>query len=432
MTLVTRDKHSIWHPFTQVQTADDPIAIVRGEGIYLYDEHNKAYVDLISSWWVNLHGHSEPTIAQAIFDQAKTLEQVIFSGFTHAPAVELAEALKAILPAALTRVFYSDNGSTAIEVALKMAYQYAYNRGEPERKLFLTFEGGYHGDTFGSMAIGMSSNFFKPFEDFCFEVLSLPYPHTWWDDEDIAEKEAATFAAIETYLQQYDGKIAALMVEPLIQGAGGMRFCRPEFLKRVVQRVQAASILVIFDEVMTGFGRTGSMFALEQVGVVPDIICLSKCLTGGFLPLAVTIAKEFIFDAFRGETFDTAFMHGHSYTANPLGCAAACASLKLLHHNNALARIREIEKVHQQRVRQLCDKTHIVAPRVLGLIAAFNIDNAQSDYHAQIGQTLKAEFLKQGLLLRPLGNTVYLMPPYCITNAQLHEAYDKIEKIVIF
>ncbi len=263
MNLSERDRKIIWHPFTQEKVAKFPIAIKKAHGSYLYDENNKPYLDLISSWWVNLHGHAHPKIAQAIYEQSMTLEHVIFAGFTHEPAVTLCEKLKTLLPDKLSRFFFSDNGSTTVEVALKMAYQYWWNQGNRERTTFLSFEGGYHGDTFGAMSVGVKSGFHDAFSNLLFSVLTVPFPETWDEDEKIENKEEHSLKVLEGHLRAGSRKIAALILEPLVQGASGMRMCCPEFVRKVVNLVRQHGILIICDEVMTGFGRTGTYFALE-------------------------------------------------------------------------------------------------------------------------------------------------------------------------
>ena len=434
MTIAELDHAHVWHPFTQAHTAPAPLPIVRGAGAYLYDEQGKAYCDLISSWWVNLHGHAHPAIAAAIAEQARTLEHVLFAGFTHAPAAQLAQALTKILPAPLERVFFSDNGSTATEIALKMSYQVWYNRGEKQRTLFLAFDGAYHGDTFGAMAAGRTSSFFNPFQPFLFETRTLPWPHTWIGDTDIEAREAQALLTLDTVLAQEGQRIAALIVEPLIQGASGMRFVRPQFLRAVVERARALGILVIFDEVMTGFGRTGKMFACEHIGtgqeITPDLICLSKGLTGGFLPMAVTVATDAIYQAFLGEHFSSAFAHGHSYTANPLGCAAALASLRLFNEESTLQKIAALEHVHRNALQELAQHPRVNCSRVLGSIAAFNLGATNAPYDAGLGRRVQQLCLEAGLIVRPLGNTVYLLPPYCLTPEQLQDAYATLTKIL--
>lgn len=426
MILSERDKKIIWHPFTQEKTAPLPIAIKSAKGAYLYDEDNKPYLDLISSWWVNLHGHAQPDIAKAIYEQALKLEHVIFAGFTHEPAVSLCEKLRQLLPSSLSRFFFSDNGSTSVEVALKMAYQYWVNQGS-QKKFFLSFEGGYHGDTFGAMSVSARSGFHDAFQKLFFSVLMLPFPHTWENDLEVEKKEEEALDKLKAYLSEYKDEIAALIVEPLVQGASGMRMCRPEFIKKVVEQVQSQGILVIFDEIMTGFGRTGTYFARDQIGVVPDFICLSKGITGGFLPLAVTVTSETIYNAFLSENWSCAFAHGHSYTANPLACAAGLASFELLTNESTKNRIQGIHQAHQKGLLYLkSKKAPIKQTRVLGTISAFEVENDS----VHLNRILKDRFIEAGLLIRPLGNTVYLLPPYCISDQELEETYFKIETVL--
>ena len=420
MSLAHRDKTIIWHPFTQHQTAAEVIPISHGKGAYVYDESGKAYLDLISSWWVNLHGHAHPAIAKSIYDQAQQLEHIIFAGFTHEPAVSLCEKLQTILPDTLNRFFFSDNGSTAVEVALKMAYQYWRNKNEPQRTLFLSFDGAYHGDTFGAMSVGKKSGFHTAFDDLLFQVLTIPYAETWVNDPDLDAKENDTLAILDRHLEKSADHIAAFIAEPLVQGAAGMRICRPEFLQQIIDKVRAHGILVIFDEIMTGFGRTGTIFALEQVNRIPDFLCVSKGLTGGCLPLALTITTDTLYQAFLSNHWDKAFAHGHSYTANPLACAAAVASFDLLMSPECQTRITEINKAHRNNIKNLTDIERV---RIQGTIAAFDIAETATP-------ALRQQFLDQGLLIRPLGKTIYLLPPYCVTSDEIQESFEKIRKIL--
>ena len=431
MTTTNLDRQHVWHPFTQAQTAPDPIPITSAKGIRLYAEDGREFLDLISSWWVNLHGHAHPTIAAAIAKQAHTLEQVIFAGFTHQPAAQLAHELVQRLPAGLTRVFFSDDGSTAVEVALKMALQYWRNQGEAQRTRFLAFEGGYHGDTVGAMSVGRGSDFFSTYGSLLFEVGLLPYPQTWDGDADVVSKEQAALAVLDAYLAQHGETLAGIIIEPLVQGAAGMRMCRPEFLQQLAAKLRAAGILLIFDEVMTGFGRTGAMFAAIKAQVMPDLICLSKGLTAGFLPMSVTVASEAIYAAFLGENFDRALIHGHSFTANPLGCAAALASLQVFEDEQTLAKLPQIEAWHRQGLAQLAGHPAVQHVRVTGTIAAFDVVTADAGYTSAVGAKLKAFFHERGLLLRPLGNVVYLLPPYCVTQDELALAYQTIGEALI-
>lgn len=423
MNILDLDRRHVWHPFTQAQTAPDPIPIASAQGIRLYAEDGREFLDLISSWWVNIHGHAHPTIAAAIARQAHTLEQVIFAGFTHQPAAQLAYELVQRLPVGLTRVFFSDDGSTAVEVALKMALQYWRNHGETQRTCFLAFEGGYHGDTVGAMSAGKGCGFFDTYGSLLFEVGLLPFPATWDGDTAVAAKEQAALAQLDTYLTDHGDTLAAVIMEPLVQGSAGMRMCRPEFLQALAARLCTAGILLIFDEVMTGFGRTGAMFASLKAHVTPDIICLSKGLTAGFLPMSVTVASEAIYAAFLGESFDRALVHGHSFTANPLGCAAALASLQVFADEQTLAKLPQIERWQRQGLATLAGHPLVQRVRVTGTIAAFDVVTADAGYTSAIGAQLKAFFHERGLLLRPLGNVVYVLPPYCVTEAELKQAY---------
>lgn len=428
-SLIALDRRHIWHPYTQAATALIPIPIASGRGAWLYGVDGREYLDLISSWWVSIHGHAHPAIVGAIAQQAQQLEQVIFAGFTHEPAVRLAEALIARLPAGLTRLFFSDDGSTAVEVAMKMARQYWYNQGQ-DCSRFLVFSGGYHGDTVGAMSASRSSGYFNAFYSLLFPVDILPFPATWEGDEDVEFKEADSLEALDRYLAQYGHECAAMLIEPLVQGAGGMRMCRPEFLVQLAARLKAADVLLIFDEVMTGFGRTGTLFACEKAGVTPDLICLSKGLTGGFLPMSVTVCKEEIYAAFLGQTFDLAFSHGHSFTANALGCAAGLASLELFTTENTLQRIAAIETIHKERLALLAKHPKVRQPRVMGAIAALDLVLGDSSYASSITPRLIQFFLDRGVIIRPLGSVLYLLPPYCILPEDLHRGWDSIEAAV--
>ncbi len=433
MSITDLDKRHVWHPFTQEATAPEPLLVVRARGASLFLEDGRELLDLACSWWVNVHGHAHPAIARAIAKQASTLEHVIFAGFTHPPAASLAARLVEILPRPLDRVFYTDNGSTAVEAALKMAWQAWRNRGDQGRRMFLALEGAYHGDTFGAMSVGRTSGFYAPFEDLLFSVRHLPFPETWDGDAEVEAKEGQALAEARRVLDAHGHEVAAFIAEPLVQGASGMRLCRPAYLRELCELVRARGIPVIFDEVMTGFGRTGSMFALEQVGFTPDILCLSKGLTGGFLPLAATVASAGIYESFLGRDFRSAFAHGHSYTANPLGCAAALASLELFRTEGTLSRIRAIHQAHGPWLEEVARIPGVTRPRRIGSIAAVNVgaaDSSGSDYHAEVGPRIKALSLERGLLIRPMGNVVYLMPPACVTPEQLSRAQQGLADIL--
>ncbi|MDR3437242.1 adenosylmethionine--8-amino-7-oxononanoate transaminase [Telmatospirillum sp.] len=416
------DRRHVWHPYTQEQTAPVPLVAVAGKGARIVLDDGRELIDLVSSWWVNLHGHGHPAIAAAVAAQAARLEQVIFADFTHAPAARLAARLADLLPGKLDRVFYSDNGSTAVEVALKVALQYFANRGDVGRRHLLAFQGGYHGDTVGAMSVGKSSGYFRAWEELLFPVDMLPFPATWIGDEAIEAKETEAFAALDAALS--DG-VAAVIIEPLIQGASGMRMCRPEFLQGLASRVKNAGALLIFDEVMTGFGRTGALFACLKAGVEPDMVCLSKGLTGGFLPMGATVVREEIHQAFLSESLSQAFLHGHSYTANPLGCAAGLASLDLLLGADCQAQRAGIEAIHRERLQALSLRPKVLRPRVTGTIAALDLDD--SGYASAQGPRLRELFLERGFLFRPLGPVAYFLPPYCLEAADLHRAWDTLE-----
>ena len=417
------DKRHIWHPFTQHATERDPLVITQAKAASLFDEEGNEILDLISSWWTCIHGHAHPAIVETIAEQAATLEHVMFAGFTHPPAAKLAKALTAALPDDLNRVFFSDNGSTAVEVAAKLAYQYHRNMGNVKRSEFLAFEGGYHGDTLGAMSLGKGSHFFNLFEGLMCPVHTVPYAPTWVGDDGVEQREAKALDALDATLEAHGSTAAALIIEPLMQGAGGIRFCRPEFLGAVVTRARDAGLLVIFDEVATGFGRTGAMFACEKAGLVPDIICLSKGLTAGAMAMSVTVARDGVYAAFLSETFDTALAHGHSFTANPLACAVAVKSLELFGEEKTLARIAHIEARHREQLDVLKSHPRAEHPRAMGSMLAFELVGSKGHYKTADGEALRDWYLKNGLNIRPLGPTVYLMPPYCITDDELSRAY---------
>jgi adenosylmethionine---8-amino-7-oxononanoate aminotransferase len=419
----------IWQPFTQMKNALPPLKVVQGRGVMLELEDGRQIMDCISSWWVTLHGHSHPALAETLYRQAMQLEHVIFAGFTHEPAEQLASKLLIHLPPALTRVFFSDNGSTAVEVALKMAYQYWRNQGE-ERSTFLCFEGGYHGDTIGAMSIGRGSTWWQPFHPLMFNTELVPFPATFYGDTEVEAKEEEALDKIARSLKQSSDRYAGIFIEPLVQGAGGMRMCRPQFLQALAQLARQYNVLLIFDEVMTGFGRTGELFACLKSDTVPDIICLSKGLSGGCLPLSVTIATEAIYQTFYSDDLAQTFYHGHSYTGNPLACATGVTSLQLLEQNPDA--YRKMELLHWRYLDQyLCDHPLVEQIRTCGTIAAMEIKtDAASGYFNAIAPILKAKFLAEGLLLRPLGNTLYMMPPYCITSEELERVYQTIRRVL--
>ena len=412
--LLALDARHVWHPYTQHLHAPAPLPIARAEGAHLVRADGRRVLDAISSWWVTLHGHAHPAIADAIARQAATLEQVIFAGCTHEPAVRLAAALARIAPPGLTRVFLSDNGSTAVEAAVKMALQACANRGAP-RRLVAALENAYHGDTFGAMSVSGRSVFSAPFDALLFEVARLPDPSVSGE---------ATLAAFDALLDARGDELAALIVEPMLMGAGGMRMWSAATLRGLAERCRARGVLLIADEVLTGFGRTGPLFACAHAGIAPDILCLSKGITGGFLPLGATLATDAVFDAFLSDDRRRTLFHGHSYTANPIACAAALASLALLESPDCDAARTRIEAAHRRGLDALGGRIH--APRVLGTVAAFELVAEGEGYLAGIGRALAAHALAHDVLLRPLGDTCYLLPPYCTTDEDLAQAYDVI------
>ncbi len=412
-----RDSSCVWHPYTQHGNSTETLVAVRGKGAWIELENGGRVLDAISSWWVNVVGHGNPSVAKAIASQAKTLEHVIFAGFTHEPAVVLAETLVGAVRkrgAQLSRVFYSDNGSTAVEVALKMAYQQHKNLGNSTRNRFLALHGSYHGDTFGAMAVGEPSGFHP-----CFRPLLAPVDFVQPND----------ISGIRNLLQDRGEQYAAFIVEPLVQGAGGMRFHTPEYLNKAVALCRDSGLLVIFDEVFTGFYRTGSAFAFEQSGVTPDLLCLSKGITGGFLPLGVTMATENTFLSFHSEKLSEAFLHGHSYTANPIACAAAVATWAELHTAKLQKQIKMIARVTASRVARLSSHPAISATRCLGTIGVVEF-SGEVGYFAKQAPWIRAEAIKRGVLLRPLGNVIYTVPPYVIQASELERVYDVIHEIL--
>lgn len=416
--LSTRDSNVIWHPYTQAKLAGETPGIVRGSGAILEDENGNQYIDAISSWWVNIHGHAHPLLAESLARQASTLEHVIFAGFTHEPAVQLAEKILEVLPGKQSKIFYSDNGSTAVEVAVKMALQYWKNKGRARSKI-IALEHAYHGDTFGAMSVSARGLFTDPFSGLLFDVLRLPFPDAANRDQSIQ--------ALKRIIHDHKDEIAALIVEPLVLGAGGMLMYDKSVLENWFQVCRDNGILIIADEVMTGFGRTGTLFACDQIESTPDIICLSKGLTGGMMPLGATTCTQEIFDAFYSEDRGKTFFHGHSYTANPLACAVASTSLELLLKKECQQQIARIEKRHQEFLHSNRLPGNFKNRRCTGTILALDWHSGEEDsYLHPIRDRLYQHFIQYGVLLRPLGNTVYILPPYCITDDQLDKVYEVI------
>lgn len=422
MSYSSRDQQVIWHPYTQAQLSAAPIAIVKGEGIYLYDDAGNKYLDAVSSWWVNLHGHSHPYIAQKVSEQLQKLEHVIFAGFTHPPAIELAERLLDILPANQARIFYSDNGSTATEVAVKMAVQYWRNKGFSKTKI-LAFEHAYHGDTFGAMSVSARSGFTDAFSDLLFEVIHISLP--------LKGHEAATVEQLRQQISKSGDTIAAFIFEPLVLGAGGMLMYGPEVLDQLISTCSENGILTIADEVMTGFGRTGKHFASGYLTGQPDIICLSKGITGGTMAFGATSCTNDIYSTFLSDDRSKTFFHGHSYTANPVACAAALASYDLLLDDECQQRIQRISDRHLEFIKKNQEHPILRNLRSTGTILAMDIETSeQSSYFNPVSSRLYQFFLDKGIILRPLGNTLYVMPPYCISDDELDLVYSAIKLFI--
>jgi adenosylmethionine-8-amino-7-oxononanoate aminotransferase len=435
--LVDRDRARVWHPYTQTRTAPPPLPIVRGEGVYLYTEDGRRILDGISSWWVNSHGHSHPALNAALAEQAARLEHVMFAGCTHGPAVDLADRLVSLLPHGLTRVFYSDNGSTAVEVAVKLAAQYWINRGEPRRNTFVALHHAYHGDTVGAMSVSEDSIFTRAFAAMLFPVVRAHAPYCYRCPVGLerASCRIDCLGDMEQRLAAMGDTAAAVIVEPMLQGAGGMIVWPPDFLAGVRRLCDRFGVLMIADEVLTGFGRTGRMFACEHASVTPDIICLSKALTAGYLPLGATCTTDAIYEAFLSDDRARTFFHGHSFTANPLACAVAVASLDLFDSDRTLDRVGRLEAQLRASLMPLAALPLVGDVRVIGGVGAIELvsdkeTHASGGYLDQVGPTLAAAFLERGLLLRPLGNVLYFMPPYVISEAETAWALEQIAEVL--
>ncbi len=427
--LTEKDKKYVWHPYTQEKTAPAPIPIVSGKGSFLFSESGEKYLDAISSWWVNIHGHSHPYISKKISEQSKKLEQVIFAGFTHPKAIELAERLIKILPSNHEKIFYSDDGSTSVEVALKMSFQYWANlhsnsTGSAKKKKVkvLALEGAYHGDTFGAMSVSERGIFTRPFVPFLFKVIHVPFPVK-------NGKEAIRFFKLQ--INKFKEQISSFIFEPLVQGAAGMRMYDKEVLNEMIYLCKKNNILTIADEVMTGFGRTGKMFATDYLSEKPDVICLSKGITGGFLPLGVTSCTGKVYEAFYSNEKSKTFFHGHSYTANPLACAAACASLDLFEKKETWKKIGMIEKMHKAFADEIKSLPGVSKTRTLGTIFALELKTEnETAYFNPMRNVIYNYFISQKIILRPLGNIIYILPPFSISENELKKIYSVIKKFL--
>ncbi|MBB1193241.1 adenosylmethionine--8-amino-7-oxononanoate transaminase [Flavobacterium sp. SOK18b] len=420
MTLTERDQKHLWHPYTQHKTAAVPIAIKRGKGALLWDENDKEYIDAIASWWVNPYGHSNTFIADAIYKQLTTLEHVLFGGFTHEPAIVLGEKLLEILPKNQQKVFFSDNGSTAVEVGIKVALQYFFNKGE-QRTTIIAFENAFHGDTFAAMAASGISFYTQAFEGMFIDVVRIPVP--------VLGKEEESYQALREQIK--NNKCAAFIFEPLVQGAAGMVMYEPETLDVLLQICNESQVLTIADEVMTGFGKTGKNFAMDYVVTKPDIMCLSKALTGGTIPMAITTFTQDIFEAFYDDDINKALFHGHTFTANPTGCAAALASLELLNTPEMQANLVRVNQNHLDFQSKIMRHSKVTTTRVLGTIFALEIKTeGEASYYGSLRNKLYDFFIENGVILRPVGNIVYILPPYIITDDQLQKIYQVVEEVL--
>lgn len=441
------DREHIWHPFTQMKDYEkiDPTVMIRGEGIYLYDTDGNRYIDTISSWWTNLLGHCNPSISQALSQQALQLEHVNFSGFTHPFAAEVVHKLSELLPASLTRFFFSDDGSTAVEIALKIAFQYWKNLGNKNKNKFVMLDNSYHGDTVGAMSVGGAEGYHKVFKPLMFHSFRATVPdcslcpHRKSDFTFDARQTGCSlqcFESMEKTFEDHHEEIAAVIVEPLLQGAGGMKVYPPLYLEKLRKLCDRFDVLLIFDEVATGFGRTGTLFALEQTSITPDIICLSKGLTAGYLPLSLTVCTERIYQAFYDDYFShKTFFHGHSYTANPLACSVAIAGMQELQSKNLPASAASVLDHFHNRLKTWQEYDFIEDIRYIGFVGAVDLTQSRKKHipfesKKRIGYQIYHESLRNGLVLRPLGDTIYWFLPLIVTQEEIDEILDKSLKVI--
>ena len=416
MTLQERDKNHLWHPLKQHQTHPESLAIVKAKGCILTDEKGNEYIDAISSWYTCMFGHCNEYITSRVSSQMQTLDQIMFSDFTHEPAIELSENLIKILPNNQNRIFFNDNGSTAVEAGIKMALQYYFNLDE-KRSTFIAFENGFHGDTFGAMSVSGLSVYNGPFEDFLMDVKRIPVPN--------GKNYQEILATLKEYTENY--KIAGFIYEPIIQGAAGMKIHDVKGLNEILEFCKTNDILTIADEVMTGFGKTGRNFASDFIQTKPDIICLSKALTGGLVPLAITSCTEKIYKAFLSNEMAKGFFHCHTYSANPIACAAANAAIELLQAKEIQENIKVISDSHKLFQERIIKHPKVKAARSQGVIFALDLDTNMSRY-GSLRDKLLAFFMERGVFLRPLGNTIYIQVPYVITKKELQKVYKTIEE----
>ena len=420
----------IWHPFTQEVLDPAPLQVARANGAYLYLSDGRRLIDAISSWWTNIHGHGHPAIVEAIGAQAARLDHVLLAGFTHEPVNELAALLRKFIPTGLDNIFFSDDGSTAVEVALKIAVQYWQNVGRPQKKSIVALEHAYHGDTAGAMSVGDESAFTEPFRSLLFPVhrVHSAYCYRCPMGKTRATCDIECLETLARLLEEKGGEIAAVIAEPLLQGAGGMIVHPVEFLQKVRALCTQHNVLLIADEVLTGFGRCGKMFACELAGIAPDVMCLSKGLTGGMLPMGATLCTNAIQEAFRSDDRSRTFYHGHSYTGNPIAAAAGAASLKIFKEEPVFDRIATISQIHSERLDAIRHHPAVGEVRQIGTMAAIELRADDAGYFSKLRPKLYEFFIESGVLLRPLGNVVYILPPYVISVDDLHYVHNTIAK----
>lgn len=415
MTLKERDKKHLWHPLTQHKLHPETIAIVNAKGCTLTDEDGHTYIDAIASWYTCMYGHCNPYITERVAAQMQQLDQVVFSGFTHAPAVELSEALINILPENQNKLFFSDNGSTSVEIGIKMALQYHFNRGE-KRNILIAFEDGFHGDTFGAMSVSGLSVYNGPFEEYFLDVKRIPTPN--------GENHEAILNQLEKLVLEND--IAGFVYEPLVQGAAAMKMHNADGLNQILKFCNDHHIMTVADEVMTGFGKTGKYFASDHMDIKPDIMCLSKALTAGLLPMAITSCSQAVYDAFYSDEMDKGLFHGHTYSANPLACTAALAGIELLQSEVIQQNIQQITASHEAFDTRIKTHPKVKSTRQTGVIFALDL-NIEMERYGNLRDRLFKFFMDHGVFLRPLGSTIYILAPYIITADELEKVYQTIE-----
>ena len=416
MNFKERDRKHLWHPLTQHKLHPEHLPIVKAKGVWLYDEEGKQYIDGIASWYTCMYGHSHPQIISRVKQQLDVLDQVVFSGFTHPPAIELSEKLMNILPSTMAKIFFSDNGSTSVDVAIKMSLQYHFNQGHKKKRI-IAFNNAFHGDTFGAMSVSGLSVYNGPFEDFLLTVDRLEVP----DENNLAAVLSSFKAILDT------GEVAAFVYEPLVQGAAAMHMYLPDHLEMLIKLAREAGVLTIADEVMTGFGKTGKNFASEYMISQPDMICLSKSLTAGVAPMALTCCSQKVYDSFYDDEISKGFFHGHTYSANPLACTAAIAGLDLLRSEEIQSNIKRIHNRHLEFEQHIKDHDKVKQTRVMGVIFALDLD-VKMDRYGKLRDQLYSFFMEKGVFLRPLGNTIYTLPPYVITDSELDLIYQVMEE----